>query len=104
MLKSASLTEKHNVLLHTHLAETEDENSFCLEKFGCRPVDYLEKVGWLNKRTWLARGIHFTDEEIQKLSVTKSESHIVLLQTWCLCLEAAVLRNWRKLESRLDLG
>ena len=72
MLKSASLAEKHNVLLHTHLAETEDENSFCLEKFGCRPVDYLEKVGWLNKRTWLAHGIHFTDEEIQKLSVTKT--------------------------------
>jgi len=71
MLKSASLAEKHNVLLHTHLAETEDENSFCLEKFGCRPVDYLEKVGWLNKRTWLAHGIHFTAEEIQKLSVTK---------------------------------
>ena len=72
MLKSASLAEKHNVLLHTHLAETEDENSFCLEKFGCRPVDYLEKVGWLNKRTWLAHGIHFTAEEIQKLSVTKT--------------------------------
>ena len=71
MLKSASLAEKHNVLLHTHLAETEDENSFCMEKFGCRPVDYLEKVGWLNKRTWLAHGIHFTAEEIQKLSVTK---------------------------------
>jgi len=71
MLKSASLAEKHKVLLHTHLAETEDENSFCLEKFGCRPVDYLEKVGWLNKRTWLAHGIHFTAEEIQKLSVTK---------------------------------
>ena len=71
MLKSASLAEKHNVLLHTHLAETEDENRFCLEKFGCRPVDYLEKVGWLNKRTWLAHGIHFTAEEIQKLSVTK---------------------------------
>ena len=71
MLKSASLAEKHNVLLHTHLAETEDENSFCLEKFGCRPVDYLEKVGWLNKRIWLAHGIHFTAEEIQKLSVTK---------------------------------
>ena len=71
MLKSASLADKHNVLLHTHLAETKDENSFCMKKFGCRPVDYLEKVGWLNKRTWLAHGIHFTAEEIQKLSVTK---------------------------------
>ena len=89
MLKSASLAEKHNVLLHTHLAETEDENSFCLEKFGCRPVDYLEKVGWLNKRTWLAHGIHFTDEEIQKLSVTKTgishcpSSNMVLASGGC---------------------
>ncbi|MEC8981372.1 MAG: amidohydrolase family protein, partial [SAR324 cluster bacterium] len=78
-----------NVLLHTHLAETEDENSFCLEKFGCRPVDYLEKVGWLNKRTWLAHGIHFTDEEIQKLSVTKTgishcpSSNMVLASGGC---------------------
>jgi len=89
MLKSASLAEKHNVLLHTHLAETEDENSFCLEKFGCRPVDYLEKLGWLNKRTWLAHGIHFTDEEIQKLSVTKTgishcpSSNMVLASGGC---------------------
>ena len=72
MLESASLAEKHNVLLHTHLAETEDENSFCLETFGCRPLDYLEQVGWLNNKTWLAHGIHFTDEEIQKLAATKT--------------------------------
>ena len=72
MLESASLAEKHNVLLHTHLAETEDENSFCLETFGCRPLDYLEQVGWLNNKTWLAHGIHFTDEEIQKLAAAKT--------------------------------
>jgi len=72
MLESASLAEKHNVLLHTHLAETEDENSFCLETFGCRPLDYLEQVGWLNNKTWLAHGIHFTDEEIQKLATAKT--------------------------------
>ena len=72
MRESACLAEKHNVLLHTHLAETEDENSFCLEKFGCRPLEYLENLGWLNKRTWLAHGIHFSDAEIKKLSVTKT--------------------------------
>ncbi|HIO10471.1 MAG TPA: 8-oxoguanine deaminase [Deltaproteobacteria bacterium] len=72
MLESASLAEKHNVLLHTHLAETEDENSFCLETFGCRPLEYLEQVGWLNNKTWLAHGIHFTDEEIQKLATAKT--------------------------------
>ena len=72
MRESAFLAEKHNVLLHTHLAETEDENSFCLEKFGCRPLEYLDNLGWLNKRTWLAHGIHFSDAEIKKLSVTKT--------------------------------
>ena len=72
MRESACLAEKHNVLLHTHLAETEDENSFCLEKFGCRPLEYLDNLGWLNKRTWLAHGIHFSDAEIKKLSVTKT--------------------------------
>jgi len=72
MRESAKLAEKNNVLLHTHLAETEDENSFCLETIGCRPLDYLEQVGWLNNKTWLAHGIHFTDEEIQKLAAAKT--------------------------------
>ena len=72
MRGSSCLAEKHNVLLHTHLAETEDENSFCQEKFGCRPLEYLDNLGWLNKRTWLAHGIHFSDVEIKKLSVTKT--------------------------------
>ena len=72
MRESACLAEKHNVLLHTHLAETEDENSFCQEKFGCRPLEYLDNLGWLNKRTWLAHGIHFSNVEIKKLSVTKT--------------------------------
>lgn len=67
MKASAVLAEKYNVGLHTHLAETEDENDFCLKMFGLRPLDYLESVGWLNNRTWLAHGIHFNDEEIQRL-------------------------------------
>ena len=45
MRESAKLAEKNNVLLHTHLAETEDENSFFLETIGCRPLEYLEQVG-----------------------------------------------------------
>ena len=50
---------KLDVRLHTHLAETEDENRFCQELYGCRPLDYLEDCGWLNERVWLAHGIHF---------------------------------------------
>lgn len=67
MKASAQLAEQHDVQLHTHLAETHDETDFCLKMFGQRPVDYLESVGWLNKRTWLAHGIHFNDEEILRL-------------------------------------
>ena len=67
MRASAELAERYDVGLHTHLAETEDENTFCLRMFGQRPLDYLESVGWLNNRTWLAHGIHFNDEEVQRL-------------------------------------
>ena len=67
MIETAELAEQHNVRLHTHLAETIDEENFCLEKFGLRTVDYLESVGWLSNRTWLAHGIHFNKQEIQKL-------------------------------------
>jgi 8-oxoguanine deaminase len=68
MVDTLAIAEKFDVRLHTHLAETFDENDFCLEKMGCRPLDYLEEVGWLSNRTWLAHGIHFNDSEIQRLA------------------------------------
>ena len=68
MAATAALADKHDVRLHTHLAETADEEAFCLEKFGCRPLDYLDRVGWLNNRTWLAHGIHFDTAEIGRLA------------------------------------
>lgn len=67
MEKTAVLSEKYNVRMHTHLSETEDENKFCEKMFGCRPIDYLEQVGWLNDRTWLAHAIHYTDIELARL-------------------------------------
>ena len=67
MKETAELALKKNVRLHTHLAETEDENAFCEEMFGCRPLDYLEQQGWLTDHTWLAHGIHFTAEEKLRL-------------------------------------
>ncbi|HKM95195.1 MAG TPA: 8-oxoguanine deaminase [Buttiauxella sp.] len=67
MRDSALLAEQEDVRLHTHLAETIDEENFCLQRFGLRTVDYLESVGWLNDRTWLAHGIHFNESEIQRL-------------------------------------
>ncbi len=67
MQQSAILAEQHDVRLHTHLAETIDEEDFCRNSFGLRTVDYLQSVGWLSDRTWLAHGIHFNDEEITRL-------------------------------------
>ncbi len=67
MVDTAALAEKHDCRLHTHLGETLDEDDFCLHHFGCRPLDYLEQVGWLSDRVWLAHGIHFNDAEIKRL-------------------------------------
>ena len=67
MRSTAELAAKHEVRMHTHLGETEDENRYCQEIYGCRPLDYLENCGWLGERTWLAHGIHFTPDEIKRL-------------------------------------
>ena len=68
MEQTARLALDKNVRLHTHLAETEDENRFCEHQYGCRPLDYLERTGWLNNRVWLAHGIHFTAGEIERMA------------------------------------
>ena len=72
MRSTAELAADANVRLHTHLAETEDENRFCQEIYGCRPLDYLENCGWLGERTWLAHGIHFNTDEIRRLALAKT--------------------------------
>ncbi|WP_315738543.1 MULTISPECIES: 8-oxoguanine deaminase [unclassified Bradyrhizobium] len=72
MQKTAALADKLDVRLHTHLAETEDENRFCEAMFGCRPLDYLEEQGWLGPRTWLAHGIFFNAEEMKRLGKART--------------------------------
>ncbi len=67
MSGTAALAERLDVRLHTHLAEDVDEDDFCLEQFGCRPVDYLERVGWHTDRTWIAHCVQPNHAEIQRL-------------------------------------
>ena len=67
MRETADLARRHDVRLHTHLAETRDEEAYCLERFGKRPLDLLEDFGWLDGRTWLAHGIHFNRRETTRL-------------------------------------
>ncbi len=67
MAESAELAERHDCQLHTHLCETRDEERFCQEMYGMRPVNLLEQTGWMSPRTWLAHGIHFNAQEIGRL-------------------------------------
>jgi len=67
MRETATLAERFDCPLHTHLAETAEETRFCLERYGCRPLDLLERNGWLTPRAWLAHGIHFDDAEVATL-------------------------------------
>ena len=67
MKKTAELARHLGVRLHTHLAETSDEEQYCLDKFGRRPVDYLDEAGWLGPDVWLAHGVFFNDGEIARL-------------------------------------
>lgn len=72
MKESALLARKLGVRLHTHLAETLDEEKFTLEKVGMRPLDYMESLGWLGEDVWFAHGIHFNDEELKRLASTQT--------------------------------
>ncbi len=65
MKQSAKLAREYGVHLHTHLAETEDEEQFCLQKFGHRPVGYMQEVDWVGSDVWFAHAVWVNDEEIQ---------------------------------------
>jgi len=67
MRATGDLARLRGVRLHTHLAETRDEDAYCLAHFGKRPLDLLEEVGWLGPDTWLAHGIFFNAGEVKRL-------------------------------------
>ena len=65
MRQSAILAREYGVHLHTHLAETEDEEDFCIEKFGHRPVAYMQEVDWIGHDVWFAHSVYVNQEEIK---------------------------------------
>jgi cytosine/adenosine deaminase-related metal-dependent hydrolase len=65
MKQSAQLARYYGVHLHTHLAETEDEEQFCLQQFGHRPVGYMQEVDWVGDDVWFAHAVWVNDEEIK---------------------------------------
>jgi len=72
MRDSAALARKHGVRLHTHLAETMDEERFCLEKFGMRPYELMEDLGWTGDDVWYAHGVHLSDAEVDRIAEVRT--------------------------------
>jgi 8-oxoguanine deaminase len=65
MRQSASLAREYGVQLHTHLAETQDEETFCITKFGDRPVAFMERLNWVGNDVWFAHSVHVNAAEIE---------------------------------------
>jgi cytosine/adenosine deaminase-related metal-dependent hydrolase len=59
------LARQYGVRLHTHLAETEDEQAFCLQKFGYRPVPYMQSVDWVGEDVWFAHAVYVNNDEVE---------------------------------------
>ena len=72
MRESATLARRHGVRLHTHVAETLDEERFCLEQHGRRPVELMQDLGWTGEDVWYAHGIHLNDAEVDRVARTKT--------------------------------
>jgi cytosine/adenosine deaminase-related metal-dependent hydrolase len=64
MVESAELARRLGLRLHTHLAETVEENDYCLELYGCRPVEYLEQLGWVAGDVWCAHCVHLSAADV----------------------------------------
>jgi len=67
MKQTAELAKEKDLMFHTHLAETIDEENFCIEKFGARPAAYLDSLGWISGNAWVAHAVHLSDEEIARM-------------------------------------
>jgi cytosine/adenosine deaminase-related metal-dependent hydrolase len=70
LAESVELARKRQVRLHTHVAETADEDDYCAEHFGCTPVEYLDSLGFLGSDVWLAHAVHLGDDAIARLAAT----------------------------------
>jgi cytosine/adenosine deaminase-related metal-dependent hydrolase len=72
MAEAAELARRRQVRLHTHLAETADEDEYCAGHFGCTPVQYMDSLGWLGPDVWLAHAVHLDDAGIARLGATRT--------------------------------
>lgn len=72
MIESAIMARQYDVRLHTHLAETRDEEEYTMRNFKMRPLEYMDTLGWIGNDVWYAHGIHFNDDELKVLAKTQT--------------------------------
>lgn len=72
MNESAGLARRAGVRLHTHIAETLEEEEFCAERHGCRPVELLDDLGWLGSDVWLAHCVHLSDGDVERIAASRT--------------------------------
>jgi 8-oxoguanine deaminase len=99
---SVTLARRHGVHLHTHLAETREEERFCLERFGKRPLSYLEEAGWSGSDVWFAHSIYLNEEELQRIA--HAGSKVAHCPTSNMRLGSGVAPVPRMLELAIDVG
>jgi cytosine/adenosine deaminase-related metal-dependent hydrolase len=72
MRESIALARDRGVHAHTHLAETLDEEAFCISRFGCRPIEFAERLGWVGSDVWHAHVVHASDADCERLGKTRT--------------------------------
>jgi cytosine/adenosine deaminase-related metal-dependent hydrolase len=104
MREAAELARRKGVRLHTHLAETLDEDQFCRERYGCGPVDYVESLGWLGPDVWFAHAIHLDDADIKRIASTATGIAHCPSSNARLGAGVARVRDLRDAGARVGLG
>ncbi|MCF6248740.1 MAG: 8-oxoguanine deaminase [Desulfobacula sp.] len=102
MKQTAELARKHKVLLHTHLAETADENEFCVQMYGRRPLELMQDCDFLGNDVSFAHGIYFNDKELALLD--KTATHIAHCPTSNMRLGSGICRVKEMLPTRINVG
>ncbi len=104
MRESARMARAYKVMLHTHLAETKDEQDFCLAQFGKRPVALMEDLGWLERDVWFAHAVHVNDLEITQFATCGCGAAHCPSSNMRLASGIAPLRKYLKAGVNVGLG
>jgi cytosine/adenosine deaminase-related metal-dependent hydrolase len=104
MRESARLARSYGVTLHTHLAETKDEEDFCLERFGYRPAAYAQQLEWVGDDVWWAHSVHVNSEEIALMARTQTGAAHCPCSNMRLASGIAPVRAWLDNGVRVGLG